>query len=265
VANESCEVGLGSVLVSLLDPSRGEEVAFHRWYERDHFYAGCMVGPWFFAGRRFVATRPLKDLRFPESSTLLDDVRAGSYLALYWILAGHHAEAERWAVDQVNRLIADDRMLPGRVPVHAGFYHYRWGVFRDEDGVPAELALDHPFAGTVLTMLEREPGVSPEALDHWLQEEHLPALLPGSPAACCLGLEPVPLPEDAPSYVARPEGLDRRLLLATFVESDPRECWKELFAEPVRRIEERGLARASLAAPFIPTIPGSDRYSDELW
>ena len=166
MANESCEVALGSVLVSLLDPTPGDEVAFHRWYERDHFYAGCMVGPWFFAGRRFVATRPLKDLRFPESSPVVDDVHAGSYLALYWILDGHHDEAERWAVDQVKRLIADERMLPGRVPVHAGFYRYRWGVFRDADGVPAELALDHPFAGVVMTMLESESDVSSEALDH---------------------------------------------------------------------------------------------------
>ena len=45
-SNESCEIALGSVLVSLLDPTRGDEVAFNRWYERDHFYAGVMVGPW---------------------------------------------------------------------------------------------------------------------------------------------------------------------------------------------------------------------------
>ena len=79
------------------------------------------------------------------------------------------------------------------------------------------------------------------------------------------GIPDAPLPDDAPSYVARPSDLDRRLLLATFVETDPRECWKQLFADPARRIEERGLAKASFAAPFIPTIPGSDRYVDELW
>ena len=88
------EVKLGSALVSLLDPTPGEEVAFHRWYERDHFYSGVMFGSWFFAGRRFVATRRLKDLRFPPETPVIDDVMKGSYLALYWITGGRHAEAE---------------------------------------------------------------------------------------------------------------------------------------------------------------------------
>ena len=47
----------GSALFTLVDPSKGHEVAYNRWYERDHFYAGCMIGPWLFAGKRWVATR----------------------------------------------------------------------------------------------------------------------------------------------------------------------------------------------------------------
>ena len=35
----------GSALFTLVDPSKGHEVAYNRWYERDHFYAGCMIGP----------------------------------------------------------------------------------------------------------------------------------------------------------------------------------------------------------------------------
>jgi hypothetical protein len=263
-SNEACEVALGSVLVSLLDPEPGREAAFHRWYERDHFYAGVMAGPWFFAGRRFVATRALKDLRGPEASPALDDARRGSYLTLYWILAGHHGEAERWSIEQVQRLIATDRMLPGRRPVHAGFYRHRWTASRDADGVPAELALDHPYAGVALVMLDRAPAAAAE-LDRWLRDEHLPRTLRGSPAALCLGLEPMPLPEDVPVYIPRPQGLERRALLLYFLESDPRACWKDLF-EPLRpAVAATGLATLSLAAPFIPTIPGSDRYADELW
>ena len=59
----------GSALFTLVDPNRGHEVAYNRWYERDHFYAGCMIGPWLFAGKRWVATRALKDLRFPAGDT----------------------------------------------------------------------------------------------------------------------------------------------------------------------------------------------------
>ena len=38
-------VQVGSMLLTMVDPLPGHEVAYNRWYERDHFYAGCMVGP----------------------------------------------------------------------------------------------------------------------------------------------------------------------------------------------------------------------------
>jgi hypothetical protein len=263
-ANESCRVELGSVLVSLLDPEPGREVAFHRWYERDHFYAGVLIGPGFFAGRRFVATRELKDLRSPADTPFLRDLRDGSYLTLYWILAGHHGAAASWSTRQVQRLIADGRMLPGRRPVHAGFYRHRFGVRRDPDGVPAELALDHPYAGVALVALERAPEHA-AAFERWLRAEELPRWLVGSPAALCLGLEPMEHPAGVPAYIPRPEGLERRVLLVAFLEADPRACWKERCAPLERTLAASGLGRLVLAAPFVPTVPGSDRYADELW
>ena len=39
-------IKLGSMLFTLVEPRRGHEVAYNRWYERDHFYAGCMIGPY---------------------------------------------------------------------------------------------------------------------------------------------------------------------------------------------------------------------------
>jgi hypothetical protein len=258
-------IELGSVLVSLLDPTRGEEVAFHRWYERDHFYSGCMIGPWFFAGRRFVATRRLKDLRVPAETPVIDDIRRGSYLALYWMLAGHHEEAESWAVAQVNQLIEEDRMLPSRKQAHAGFYRFRYGVFRDQDGVPPELALDHPYPGLGLVMVDRAEGVSADVLDAWLREEYLPRSLAGGSAAMTLCLEPVPLPDDAPAYVARPVGLERRALHLYFFEEDPAAGFHELVERQDRALRAEGLGAVTYAAPFIPTVPGSDRYADELW
>lgn len=262
-SNEGHEIALGSVLVSLLDPEPGAEARFHRWYERDHFYAGVMIGPWFFAGRRFVATRELKDLRLPERGPILDDVRRGSYLTLYWILAGHHEEAASWSTQQVAKLIANDRMLPGRRPVHAGFYRHRWSAFRDADGVPAELALDHPFAGVALVMIDRPPERA-ALLERWLREDELPRALAGSPVAMGLGLEPMPLPPEVPAYIPRPTDLERRALVAYFVEADPRRCWSDFFLAQADRLARTGLGSVSLAAPFIPTIPGSDRYADEL-
>ena len=47
---EDYPVKVGSMLLTLVQPHKGFERAYNRWYERDHFYAGCMVGPWLFAG-----------------------------------------------------------------------------------------------------------------------------------------------------------------------------------------------------------------------
>ena len=49
-------VKVGSMLLTLVDPHRGYEVAYNRWYERDHYYAGCLVGP--VAVRRVAMGRP---------------------------------------------------------------------------------------------------------------------------------------------------------------------------------------------------------------
>lgn len=259
------EVKVGTVLVSLLDPDRGQEVAFHRWYERDHFFSGCMVGEHFFSGRRYVATRGLKDVRLPALGAMLPDVRAGSYLALYWILAGHHDEAQDWATVRVKALHAHDRMFSMRKPVHAGFYAARFALSHDPDGVPVELALEHPYAGVGLTMFEASESVGREKLAAALEQDLLPATLSPYGPSLCLATAPLPIGDDMPAYVERPRGLDRRILLFTFHPEDPARTlpgWTRTLDE---RIGKAGLGRLLLSAPFIPTIPGSDRYADDLW
>lgn len=258
------QIELGTVLVSLLEPVRGLEAELHRWYERDHFFGGCMVGPYFFSGRRYVATRPLKDLRFPASTPVIEDIDRGSYLALYWMQAGHHEEAVDWAVQQVTWLGENGRMDQERTQAHAGFYHYRWSARRDPDGVPKELALEHPFAGVVLLMIDRNEDVERDTFESAYRDWISPRMV-GTQAALCLGLEPEPLPENAPPYVYRAPGLERRSLQIFFLEDDPRAEWDALLAEQDAWLRAEGLGQVSYAAPFIPTIPGTDRYTDELW
>ena len=48
-------IRLGAMLFTMIEPHRGHEVAYNRWYERDHLYAGCTVGPYNFAAKRWVA------------------------------------------------------------------------------------------------------------------------------------------------------------------------------------------------------------------
>ena len=112
-------IKVGSMLYTLVDPHEGHEVAYNRWYERDHFYGGCMTGPWCFAGSRWVATRELKDMRFPvEGNSVNDPVDRGSYVAIYWVEAGHHGDHFAWGADQVVKLYTAGRGFNERTHAH---------------------------------------------------------------------------------------------------------------------------------------------------
>jgi hypothetical protein len=244
-------VRLGSILFTLVEPHPGHEVAYNRWYERDHFYAGVMVGPHTLAGQRWVATRADKALRQPPDM-------AGSYLGLYWIEDGHHDEWNRWGVDTVNRLHADGRMFAERDHVHTGLYAVAWAHRRDPDGVPPELALDHRYRGLVAMLVEGDVGP-------WYRDEHLPAVVPGLPVDQVLAFTPLPLLPDAPTDVGRHETTAQRLLLLWFLDADPADAWATGFADHGAVLTAQGSGRLAWAAPFRPTVPGTDTYTDQLW
>ena len=77
-------VEIGGALITMVEPHLGHEYEYNRWYEDDHFYSGAMAMPWMQAGRRFVATRDLQLLRYPEDSFIAQPVTAGCYIHLYW-------------------------------------------------------------------------------------------------------------------------------------------------------------------------------------
>jgi hypothetical protein len=256
-------VELGGMLFTLVEPHKGHEVDYHRWYERDHFYSGCLEGPWLFAGRRWVATRPLKDLRYPEQSVIADPVDNGSFLATYWILKGRFAEHIEWGSAQVRWLHDNGRMFPHRDHVHTMMYVNRWTVRRDPDGVPPELALDHPFKGLVAVVVDHHEGVDRKAFNAWNRDEFIPSVLEGSPVGLVVGMTPVPMPKDAPVDHTIPDGQDRRQIHLYSLDQDPRECWDH-FTGHQQALADSGLGEVAFAAPFIPTIPGTDTYVDEL-
>jgi hypothetical protein len=257
-------VDVGAALFTLVEPHEGEEVAYNRWYERDHFYAGCLIGPLWFAGCRWVATKPLKDLRFPHDTQFLPDISAGSYLATYWIQKGQEQDAIAWGSTQVKWLHEAGRMFEARDHIHTLMYVNRWSVSRDGDaGVPAPLALDHRFAGFVALMVDRNDDVAPRDMSSWLRDELLPARMADTPWALACALTPIPLPEGAPVFQPDNPGTERRMLLMCFLDTDPRECW-EVFTDLADTVRDSGKGEISYAAPFIPTIPGTDTYTDQL-
>jgi hypothetical protein len=255
-------IKLGSILFTMVEPRPGHAVEYNRWYERDHFYAGCMIGAWTFAGQRWVATAELKAMRYPrDASPVTPDPAIGSYLALYWILDGHHDEWNRWAVDQVNWLHANGRMFAERDHIHTLLYDFEWGWQRDPEGVSPELALDHRYPGLAVVVGELADGSERADLERWYRLEHLPTA--AAAIDQCLMFEPQPLLADAPSDVPRSGDVGRRFLQLYFLNAPPGASWAHFSGHP-DALAASGLGRVLWMSPFLPTIPGTDTYTDEV-
>ena len=262
-------VRIGAMLFTLVDPHPGYEVAYNRWYERDHFYGGVMVGPGTLAGKRWVATRTLKNLRFPAASSVPSPVAepldAGSYLATYFIDAASVAEHFAWASEEVHKLYAADRGFEERRHAHTVLYTMRAAHHRDADPIPAHLALDHPYAGLASIHIDRAEGVGTKDLDAWLEGDGRSALLgEGSPVDQALSWRPIIPDREGPMDLGSGPGGKERSLLMCFLDRPADAAWSHLsnFGES---LESAGIGTVVLAAPFTPAIPGTDTYCDQLF
>jgi hypothetical protein len=249
-------IRLGGALVTLVEPHRGHEVDYNRWYERDHFYAGCMIGAWTISGTRYVATRDHKAVRFPDPSPFGHDLAAGSYVAIYWVLAGKFGEWMQWGTNQVNWLHDNDRMFEERDHIHTAMYKFRGEAHADPDGVPVELALDRGYPGLVVMTVEPAEGQDAAALIEWVGAR------PPVPADQITAFVAVPLLANAPKDVPlTPE--TERVTLLWWCERDPLEDWPAIEAFAAAVGDTGG--RVTYAAPFVKTVPGTDTYTDQLW
>jgi hypothetical protein len=255
------EAKIGSALITMVEPHVGHEAAYNRWYEDDHFNAGAMAFPWMFAGRRWVATVPYQQLRYPADSAVAQPVEAGKYISTYWITDGQYENHLRWAVGTNHRLFADGRVHMERDHTFTSFQRYRGPVYRDQTGPRDVHALDYPYQGLVLEVIDAPTGADRDGVVEWLSSERVPAAT--SPVAMGLLFQPMPLPDDKQPYVKDVEGVDTRLTVLWFLECDPMEAWSE-FEGAGAMLDARGGGRVELMAPFIPTLPGTERYVDEL-
>jgi len=262
-------VEVGAMLFTLVDPHVGFEAAYNRWYERDHFYGGCLIGPWLFAGCRWVSPRSHKELRFPSDSVVASPVRSGSFLATYFIHKGHEAEHFAWATAQVHELYGNGRGFDERTHAHTALYFHRRDWYRDEDPVPVHLALDHRYAGLVSIHVDRAEGVSAADYDDWFESIGAPPILAaGSAVSTVCSWRPIipKLPEgqQAPMDLGSGPGTPARSAQLWFCDADPSSFWADVIAH-ADAVDDSGIGRVVLAAPFIPTVVGTDRYCDELW
>jgi hypothetical protein len=259
-------VKVGSMLLTLVDPEKGYEKAYNRWYERDHYYAGCLVGPWQMAGSRWVAPRSLKDLRFPAGEeTIASPTDAGSYVAIYWIEQGHYDEWNAWAQEQVVWLYQNGRGFSERRHAHTVLYDHVSADYRDDDPVPVDLALDHGYDGIVIAWFDGRDGLeAPELLER-MRAEALPALLEGSTIEIAASFRPNANPaKDQPMDLGTPAGGPERLCQIFFLHGDVTAALDSIRGY-TEAVEAAGLADTRLVAPFFRTVVGTDTYADELW
>lgn len=255
-------IALGGALITLVDPHQGYEVEYNRWYERDHFYAGCMIGAECFAGARFVATRACKERRFPATTDWAAGGRgitAGSYLAMYWVRDGHFEEWLKWGTEQVNWLHANDRMFEHRDHISTLVYRHRASASPSE--MPIELALDRGYAGCALVVHDLEANESARTVSSYIAAN---GGLPGCDATAVF--TPIPLLDTAPKDVPQDDAsAPQRVVIVGFFDGDPLTLWDEHLSDYEQQIAGQNVGIVAWAGPFLRTIPGTDTYTDQLW
>lgn len=263
---------LGGALITWVEPDPHHVVGYNRWYEDDHMITGAMVMPWMFSCRRWVSPRWLQPLRGPAGSRVAVPLDAGKYIGVYWINEGRLDDHQQWALGANLRLHAEGRgsyrgaghdPLEERRHVFTSFNDYLGPVYRD-DAVPRDVhTLVQPYRGLVVEVLDATGG-DRGALDRWLADHHLPTVV-GGPVAVSLRFAPRPLPPDKLAHVAELEGVEQVITVLHFLEDDPRACWDERFAGSQESIAAGGAGTLAVQAAFVPTVHGTDVYTDQLF
>ena len=256
-------IELGHALITMVEPHKDTLAAYNRWYEHDHFLSGMLTGPGTFAGRRFLATRELKQRRFPDPSPIARPIANGSMITLYWIERDQLDIHCQWAFPEAARLAQLGRMRSDRDHVSTAYYDLVGNTGREPHPVPVELALHHPYEAVVMIWTEAT------APDHaaWAATLRDTLVYDDSPIGQVVTTRPIVLPEPLPAMPGAIIGGDPlRDLLAhcCFVDSDVRTAWPELSARLIHALDAPG-ATPLLVAPFVPTVPGTDAHLDELW
>ncbi|MFM8304295.1 MAG: hypothetical protein ACKOA9_08370, partial [Actinomycetota bacterium] len=128
--------------------------------------------------------------------------------------------------------------------------------------VPAEITMDHPYDGLVATWVDRAPDVSLEAVVDWVLGSWAPAVLT---AQATLAQALVFTPRDFPGVPGTGVGVGEKVLVAWLAHDDPRAHWDAIERALHAPLAEATVATLGLLAPFVPVVPGTDTYLDELW
>jgi hypothetical protein len=257
-------IELGHAIFGLVQPHPGHELAWNRYYERDHLIAAGTCAPWTIAVQRWLATGRHRAARYPRENPIAKPFDKGQFSAAIWIQKDRFVEQQTWVAEQMKVLGEHGRTFEQRDVLTTLGYDYLGGAFRDADGVPPELALDRRYPGLVLAWLQRHPERSLEAFRDDLVGEVLPNLLESSPIAMALCFTPLPKADWWPKAAPDAPGVGEWVLVASFVECDPLEIWDDRFARLGELVEAGGLGRTIFVAPFVAIVPGEDPKIEDL-
>lgn len=261
---------LGHLLVAIAEPHRETIATYDEWFEANHMYDAVLVGPGAYAGNRFVATRALKAKRHPLDGGVFADATIGSFVALYYLAPGTVEQHFAWAFSQSAWLGATGRNNPDRTLVLTWLCDTVGSVSRAGHRVPPQVALDHPYAGIVMTWIERPEHATLDELRADLVDTHLPALFDRAPSVQHVQLwSPREFPDTkgtptTPGTVVTNPAVGRQLLAVVFLDADPSAHWPDALAAFGDQLATTG-ARLRLLAPFVPTVRGAGTRLDELW
>ncbi len=254
---------LGHALITMIEPEPATIHEYNEWYERDHSLSGVMTGPGAYAMRRFVATRDLKALRSPADSPIAQPLTAGSFIALYWFERGQLGPHCDWGFPETARLAGLGRMRGDRRHLSTTYYDVVGTTGRGARPVPPELALAHPSEGLIMIWTSSDA-------DHEQSAAALRDALVTQPSAIgsVISFRPA-LPPNVPQMpgaVIDDPSVDDATVMAhcCFVDRVADGDWAALLG----RVDDVLVAlpvTPLLVAPFVPTIPGTDTYLDQLW
>jgi hypothetical protein len=156
---------------------------------------------------------------------LFGDPARGSYLAIAWVLPGKQGEWDEWVAAEMQTIANEDRLFPYRDHVHTAVYRCV-GRARDPAAI---VALDRGYAGVVVVADRRRLELTTGQAD----------------ALVFLTLER--------TIVSEAEPPPHNVALA--FSADPLATFGTV-AEMVGGV--------GFASPFLATVPGTDRYTDDL-
>lgn len=254
------ETAIGGALITMVEGTEGNAEAYNRWYEDDHFYAGCMAGPWVFAGRRYLVTRRL--LRTAMSAE--SNSGRGRFLSVFWHTAGHLDDVRDWALSTLGKaLVPNGRGFTERRHLYTAFHVHAFSRVWDQPPMADIHALDHPYGSVVLELVDAPSAQERATLVEFLREELIPASVVEDVGQCLAFL---PRPFD-PAMAARTgwtgQDPDRRVCLLWFYRH-ALDCLPPTFAEHAQRLRCEGRGELTAAIPFVATVPGTNAYADDL-